>query len=169
MSRSAGCVWLIAAGFLANVAAVQVKGARELDTLSDLPRDFRARLAESHEIGLPELERATPSRDGSRKLVFRLADGGRVSAVLMPDGDRVTLCLSTQVGCGFGCAFCLTGTMGVDRNLTVVAHRRDQNLDARERQRLDRRCVEPRRTLALKVLAQHGEEFLGRVEIEHRR
>jgi 23S rRNA (adenine2503-C2)-methyltransferase len=61
----------------------------------------------------------TPSQDGSRKLVFRLADGGRVSAVLMPDDGRITLCLSTQVGCGFGCAFCLTGTMGLERNLAA--------------------------------------------------
>jgi 23S rRNA (adenine2503-C2)-methyltransferase len=96
------------------------KGARDLDALTDLPKDFRARLAESHEIGLPEIERATPSQDGSRKLVFRLADERRVSAVLMPDDGRITLCLSTQVGCGYGCAFCLTGTMGLDRNLTAA-------------------------------------------------
>jgi 23S rRNA (adenine2503-C2)-methyltransferase len=87
--------------------------------MTDLPREFRAQLAETHEIALPEVERATPSQDGSRKLVFRLADDRRVSAVLMPDDGRVTLCLSTQVGCGYGCAFCLTGTMGLDRNLTA--------------------------------------------------
>jgi 23S rRNA (adenine2503-C2)-methyltransferase len=95
------------------------KGAVDLDTMSDLPKEFRVRLAESHEIGLPALERATPSQDGSRKLVFRLADERRVSAVLMPDDGRTTLCLSTQVGCGFACGFCLTGTMGLDRNLTA--------------------------------------------------
>jgi 23S rRNA (adenine2503-C2)-methyltransferase len=95
------------------------KGVVDLDAMTDLPRDFRARLAETHEIALPELERETPSQDGSRKLVFRLFDDRRVSAVLMPDDGRTTLCLSTQVGCGFGCAFCLTGTMGLDRNLTV--------------------------------------------------
>ena len=95
------------------------KGARQIEAMTDLPKDFRARLAESHEIALPELERATPSQDGSRKLVFRLADDRRVSAVLMPDDGRITLCLSTQVGCGYACAFCLTGTMGLDRNLTA--------------------------------------------------
>src|ERR1700752_42973 len=58
------------------------KGAADLDAMSDLPKDFRARLAESHEIAVPEIERATPSQDGSRKLVFRLADARRVSAVL---------------------------------------------------------------------------------------
>jgi len=95
------------------------KGYVELEAMTDLPRDFRARLAETHGIELPELERETRSQDGSRKLVFRLADDRRVSAVLMPDDGRITLCLSTQVGCGFGCAFCLTGTMGLDRNLTA--------------------------------------------------
>ena len=95
------------------------KGLVDLDAMTDLPRDFRAHLAETHETALPELERETPSQDGSRKLVFRLADDRRVSAVLMPDDRRTTLCLSTQVGCGFGCAFCLTGTMGLDRNLST--------------------------------------------------
>jgi 23S rRNA (adenine2503-C2)-methyltransferase len=95
------------------------KGARDLEAMTDLPKDLRARLGESYEIALPELERATPSQDGSRKLVFRLADARRVSAVLMPDDGRITLCLSTQVGCGYACAFCLTGTMGLDRNLTA--------------------------------------------------
>jgi 23S rRNA (adenine2503-C2)-methyltransferase len=96
------------------------KGVVDLDAMTDLPREFRAHLAEGHEIALPEVERETPSQDGSRKLVFRLADGRRVSAVLMPDDGRTTLCLSTQVGCGFACAFCLTGTMGLDRNLTTA-------------------------------------------------
>jgi 23S rRNA (adenine2503-C2)-methyltransferase len=95
------------------------KGVVDLDAMSDLPKEFRTTLAERVEIRLPDLERVTPSLDGSRKLVFRLEDGGRISAVLMPDEDRLTLCLSTQVGCGFGCAFCLTGTMGLDRNLNV--------------------------------------------------
>ena len=87
--------------------------------MSDLPRDFREALAERGEAALPELERATPSQDGSEKLVFRLADGGRIQSVLMPDEDRLTLCVSTQVGCGFGCTFCFTGTMGLGRDLTV--------------------------------------------------
>ena len=95
------------------------KGAFDLGAMSDLPRDFRARLAERARIALPEVERVTPSQDGSKKLVFRLDDGNRVSAVLMPDDDRITLCLSTQVGCGFACEFCLTGTMGLERNLTA--------------------------------------------------
>jgi 23S rRNA (adenine2503-C2)-methyltransferase len=95
------------------------KNVVDLDAMTDLPKEFRATLAEQASIALPEVERVTPSQDGSRKLVFRLHDGARISAVVMPDDDRITLCLSTQVGCGYGCAFCLTGTMGLDRNLTA--------------------------------------------------
>lgn len=95
------------------------KGVLGLEAMTDLPKDFRGRLAERTVLALPEPEIVTPSEDGSRKLVFRLDDGARVSAVLMPDDDRMTLCLSTQVGCGYGCAFCLTGTMGLVRNLTA--------------------------------------------------
>ena len=86
--------------------------------MSDLPKDFRHGLGAGAEIAVPEVERVTPSQDGSRKFVLRMADGGRVQSVLMPDEDRLTLCLSTQVGCGFACAFCCTGTMGLERNLT---------------------------------------------------
>jgi 23S rRNA (adenine2503-C2)-methyltransferase len=96
-----------------------VKGVTDLAAMSDLPRDFRAALAARANVELPEVERRTPSQDGSQKLVLRYGDGARVQAVLMPDGDRLTLCLSTQVGCGFGCAFCYTGTMGLERNLSA--------------------------------------------------
>jgi 23S rRNA (adenine2503-C2)-methyltransferase len=96
-----------------------VKGVTDLAAMSDLPKDFRAALAARASAELPEVERRTPSQDGSQKLVLRYGDGARVQAVLMPDGDRLTLCVSTQVGCGFACAFCYTGTMGLERNLSA--------------------------------------------------
>jgi 23S rRNA (adenine2503-C2)-methyltransferase len=96
------------------------KGVVDLEAMSDLPKEFRAALASRVVSRLPEVEREMPSQDGSRKLVFRLDDGARVSSVLMPDEGRVTLCLSSQVGCGYACAFCLTGTMGLARNLTAA-------------------------------------------------
>src|SRR5215467_161609 len=95
------------------------KGVFTLDAMSDLPKDFRSALSERATVTLADLARVTPSQDGSRKLVFQLEDDSRVSAVIMPDDDRITLCLSTQVGCGYACAFCLTGTMGLERNLTA--------------------------------------------------
>jgi 23S rRNA (adenine2503-C2)-methyltransferase len=98
---------------------IYAKGVTDLEAMSDLPRDFRAALAARAAVHLPEVERRTPSQDGSQKLVLRYEDGARVQAVLMPDGERLTLCVSTQVGCGFGCAFCFTGTMGLERNLSA--------------------------------------------------
>jgi 23S rRNA (adenine2503-C2)-methyltransferase len=90
-----------------------------LPSMSNLPKEFRARLADECVIEPPRVDQIIPSSDGSRKFVLALQDGKRIHAVLMPDEDRLTLCLSTQVGCGFGCAFCFTGTMGVIRNLTA--------------------------------------------------
>ena len=95
------------------------KGVVDLEAMTDLPREFRERLAERAVVGVPEPERVSASQDGSRKLVFKLEDGSRISSVLMPDDDRMTLCVSTQVGCGFECRFCLTGVMGFERNLTA--------------------------------------------------
>jgi 23S rRNA (adenine2503-C2)-methyltransferase len=96
------------------------KGVFDLDAMSDLSRDVRARLAERAVVEVPEPERVTASQDGSRKLVYCFADGSRISSVVMPDDDRITLCVSTQVGCGFECRFCLTGVMGLERNLTAA-------------------------------------------------
>lgn len=98
---------------------IYAKGVTDLEAMSDLPKDLRAALAARAAVHLPEVERRTPSQDGSQKLVLRYEDGARVQAVLMPDGERLTLCVSTQVGCGFGCAFCFTGTMGLERNLSA--------------------------------------------------
>jgi 23S rRNA (adenine2503-C2)-methyltransferase len=98
---------------------IHAKGVTDLAAMSDLPREFRQTLGEHAEIIVPTLDRATPSQDGSEKLVLRLAGGARIQSVLMPDEDRLTLCLSTQVGCGYGCTFCFTGTMGLGRDLTV--------------------------------------------------
>jgi 23S rRNA (adenine2503-C2)-methyltransferase len=95
------------------------KGVTDLDRMTNLPRELRGALAGRVSVDVPTIERQTPSQDGSQKFVWSLADGARVQSVLMPDGARLTLCVSTQVGCGFGCAFCLTGAMGLDRNLTT--------------------------------------------------
>jgi len=95
------------------------KGVDDPDRMSNLPREFRAGLRAGAHVGMPEVVRRTPSQDGSEKLVLGLADGARVQSVLMPDDARLTLCVSTQVGCGFACAFCFTGTMGLERDLTA--------------------------------------------------
>jgi len=100
-------------------AWIYQKGVRDFGRMSNLPRALRERLEAEAVVSPPELLASPTSRDGSRKLVLRLADGRVIHAVVMPDRDRLTLCVSTQVGCGFGCAFCYTGTMGLGRNLTA--------------------------------------------------
>ncbi|MFO0581036.1 MAG: 23S rRNA (adenine(2503)-C(2))-methyltransferase RlmN [Anaeromyxobacter sp.] len=95
------------------------KGAASLDEMSDLPAAFRAALAE--QATLTTLERATEQRstDGTIKWTWRTHDGKLVESVYMPEEDRRTLCVSSQVGCAVGCTFCMTGTMGLARNLTA--------------------------------------------------
>jgi 23S rRNA (adenine2503-C2)-methyltransferase len=98
---------------------VYAKGVADFSAMSDLPRELRERLTAIAVVAPPEVTACRVSRDRSTKLDLRLADGRVIQSVVMPDGDRLTLCVSTQVGCGFGCAFCLTGTMGLVRNLTA--------------------------------------------------
>lgn len=94
------------------------KGAGSLDEMTDLPRAFREALAA--ETSLVTLERATEqvSSDGTIKWTWRTHDGKLVESVFLPEEDRRTLCVSSQVGCAVGCTFCLTGTMGLARNLS---------------------------------------------------
>jgi 23S rRNA (adenine2503-C2)-methyltransferase len=85
-----------------------------------LGREARAFVDATLDLALPEIVGASPSADGSTRLVLALADGARIEAVHMPRnvrGSRVTVCLSSQVGCAMGCTFCRTATMGLVRNL----------------------------------------------------
>jgi len=93
------------------------KGAATLEEMSDLPAGFRTRLAV--ELRLTVLARAEERRsaDGTIKWTWRTHDGKLVESVYMPEAERRTLCVSSQVGCAVGCTFCLTGTMGLARNL----------------------------------------------------
>ncbi len=85
--------------------------------MTDLPAALRDRLAERFAMArLPIAARQT-SADGTEKFLFRLADGEAIETVAIPDGRRVTLCISSQAGCALQCAFCATGAMGFSRNL----------------------------------------------------
>lgn len=95
-------------------------GVRDFDSMTNLSKSLRAQLAEKFYFGLPAISERTRSQDGSIKFLFELEDGERVESVWMPDGDRKTLCLSTQVGCRLACSFCLTATLGLKRNLTTA-------------------------------------------------
>ncbi|MCG3152623.1 MAG: putative dual-specificity RNA methyltransferase RlmN [bacterium] len=86
--------------------------------MTNLPVALRAALAAAVVPTMLEAEAILESADGSRKVVWRLRDGARIETVWMPTESRLTLCLSSQVGCALGCTFCATGTMGLVRQLT---------------------------------------------------
>ncbi|MEP6692026.1 MAG: 23S rRNA (adenine(2503)-C(2))-methyltransferase RlmN [Gemmatimonadaceae bacterium] len=91
--------------------------APTLDAMTDVPAAFRAALGARFTVPRLALAARQKSRDGTEKFLFRLHDGEAIEAVAIPDGDRVTLCISSQAGCALKCAFCATGRMGFARNL----------------------------------------------------
>lgn len=94
---------------------------RNLDPLSwsNLPARSRKVLAERSFPGLPEVAGEQRSKDGTRKFLLRLGDGLAIEAVALPDRERRTVCVSSQVGCAMGCTFCMTARLGFQRNLTA--------------------------------------------------
>ena len=92
--------------------------AASFDEMTDLSATLRRELSSKARISFPELAAVEHSKDGTRKYLFRLEDGHSVESVLIPNKGRLTLCVSTQVGCGMGCRFCLTGQIALKRNLT---------------------------------------------------
>jgi 23S rRNA (adenine2503-C2)-methyltransferase len=93
--------------------------ARTLTDMTDLPMHDRMTLSPSTKVGRSAQTTILSSQDGTRKLLLMLDDGLTIEAVLIPDEDRLTLCVSTQVGCMLDCGFCLTGRMGLKRNLKL--------------------------------------------------
>jgi len=89
------------------------------DAMTDLPVAFRALLAEHFVIPRLGLAMRQTSSDGTEKFLFRLEDGEFIETVAIPDGSRLTLCISSQAGCALQCAFCATGAMGFTRNLQL--------------------------------------------------
>jgi len=94
------------------------KGAASFEDFSNLSRRLRAKLGERFFLGRLELFGRLKAQDLTEKFLFKLEDGNFIETVLIPAGCRATLCLSTQVGCKFACAFCASGLKGFKRNLT---------------------------------------------------
>jgi 23S rRNA (adenine2503-C2)-methyltransferase len=119
------------------------RGVESFAAMSDLPRALREKLETSFSIPRPQIVRIARAEDRTRKLLLSLKGGGRIESVLIPAelGERLTLCISSQVGCGMGCAFCATATLGLERSL-----RADEIVD----QVLEARC-------ALRAAAAAGE------------
>jgi 23S rRNA (adenine2503-C2)-methyltransferase len=94
------------------------RGVTDFEAMTDIAKTMRPWLAERFVIGRPEVVEAQHSTDGTRKWLLRTADGHDFEMVFIPDADRGTLCVSSQVGCTLNCRFCHTGTMKLVRNLT---------------------------------------------------
>jgi 23S rRNA (adenine2503-C2)-methyltransferase len=95
------------------------RGETDFEAMTDLARDLRSQLARDLIISTPTVVRRDRSEDGTTKLLLQLSDGQFIEAVFIPDTPSQTFCISTQVGCAMRCAFCLTGKMGIVRNLTA--------------------------------------------------
>jgi 23S rRNA (adenine2503-C2)-methyltransferase len=93
------------------------QGAQSFEEMTTLAKDFRERLAELASICDPKIVKTQTSADATKKVLFRLQDGLHIESVLIPGKNHWTACLSTQVGCRMGCRFCLTGSLGFQRNL----------------------------------------------------
>ncbi|MEM6465629.1 MAG: 23S rRNA (adenine(2503)-C(2))-methyltransferase RlmN [Pseudomonadota bacterium] len=96
------------------------KGVRDFEGMTDLSKAYRAQLAEHFVLARPEIVTQQVSNDGTRKYLLRIAGGHEVEAVYIPEEDRGTLCISSQVGCTLTCSFCHTGTQKLVRNLTAA-------------------------------------------------
>ena len=97
---------------------IYVHGARDFAAMTNLAKDFRALLEEKFTLGRPEVVTAQLSNDGTRKWLLRTGPGIEFETVYIPEEDRGTLCVSSQVGCTLTCKFCHTGTQKLVRNLT---------------------------------------------------
>lgn len=95
------------------------KGATSFEAMTDLPAALRGRLAQALRLSPTTVRRKRRAADGTLKLLVGFPDGAAVESVVIPTGERVTLCLSSQVGCALGCVFCATGRMGLYRNLSA--------------------------------------------------
>jgi 23S rRNA (adenine2503-C2)-methyltransferase len=96
------------------------RGVIDFDAMSDLSKVLRAKLATVAEINLPELVSEQTSEDGTRKWLVRVAGGSCIETVFIPEGNRGTLCVSSQIGCALDCSFCATGKQGFNRDLSAA-------------------------------------------------
>lgn len=99
---------------------IHKNGFTEFTLMSNLSKSLREFLKENAEVALPAIIREQTSTDGTQKWLLKLQDNHAIEMVYIPEKDRGTLCISSQVGCGMNCLFCATGQQGISRNLTVA-------------------------------------------------
>jgi 23S rRNA (adenine2503-C2)-methyltransferase len=96
------------------------RGAADFSTMSDLAQEFRTRLSDIAEITVPQIVTEQLSKDGTRKWMLRMDQVQGIETVFIPEPDRGTLCISSQVGCAMDCTFCATAQQGFNRNLSAA-------------------------------------------------
>ncbi len=95
-------------------------GVDDFDEMTNISKSLREKLQRLAEVRPPEVLQQLDSADGTRKFLIRVSGGNAIETVLIPDGDRGTLCVSSQVGCSLDCSFCSTGKQGFNRDLTAA-------------------------------------------------
>lgn len=115
------------------------RGISGFSAMTDLSRELRARLATEFVVSTPRVASRERSSDGTEKFLLELSDLRRIESVFIPDTPAMTFCISTQVGCAMKCGFCLTGRMGLTRNLTAGEIAGQVRVLARELNLLDKR------------------------------
>jgi 23S rRNA (adenine2503-C2)-methyltransferase len=134
------------------------RGVDSVEAMTDLSLADRERLGATWDLGALALERVDRSVDGTLKAALTARDGARIESVLIPEEDRTTLCVSTQVGCAMACSFCATGTLGFARNLRT-AEIVDQVLRMRT-------LLSAGRSITNVVFMGMGEPLLNRAAVE---
>ena len=134
--------------------ALHRQGVERWDEVTTLPKALRAELAERFAIGAPEVVRRHEAADGTVKLLLRLADGASIEAVDIPEGDRRTLCLSSQAGCALGCSFCVTPVRTSNKSSCCMKIRNRRSTERSTRsQRASRKSPNERAQLWVLVVA----------------
>ena len=96
-----------------------VQRVKSFDEMTNLSKSLREKLKDKAFFGEIKIDFSASSKDGTTKIRYKLSDGEMIESVLIPDGKRLTICISSQVGCAVGCKFCYTAKMGIRRNLTT--------------------------------------------------
>ncbi len=96
-----------------------VKGVKDIESMSDLSKANREKLAEQYTVGLSDPVKESISADGTKKYLFLTSQGAAIESAYIPDKERATLCVSSQAGCRMGCKFCATGRLGLNHSLSV--------------------------------------------------
>jgi 23S rRNA (adenine2503-C2)-methyltransferase len=98
---------------------IYCEGVYSFAEMTNLSKSIRENFEQQFKVALPEVAQLLNSNDGTAKFLFKLADGKKIETVYIPEAERITICVSSQVGCALKCAFCHTGTQGITRNLTA--------------------------------------------------